>query len=100
MDLKVLEEYSKQSSPEKIKNLEEVLLRISKEFPLATKTNTMLGKTVKRIFNRETQSYIDELYRKVSLVEELERNKKLLKSANQASINLIVYRPENIKMLS
>jgi|YelNatPaOPRAMG01_1025707.scaffolds.fasta_scaffold49886_2 hypothetical protein len=99
MDLKILEEYSKQSSPEKIKNLEDVLLRISKEIPLATKTNTRLGKTIKRIFKRETQSYLDELYRKVSLVEELERNKKLIKSMDQASINLIAYRPENIKML-
>jgi hypothetical protein len=102
MNLRVLEEYSKQVPREKIEKLEEVLLRISREAFFNSGINNQLTRTVERIFKKDTQSYIDEFYpkgKKISVIDELVRNKKFIEEIDEPTLNLIAYRPDNIKML-
>lgn len=101
MDIRILREYLERTPRDKLKNLEEALLRITK-YPLSSGINNRLSRTVRRIFKREYQSYMDEFYSKrkpISSIEEIRRNRKALKSIDEASINLITYRPANIVML-
>jgi len=101
MDLKILINHLEQTPNKKIRKLEEVLPRLSQHMFFDSGANNRLSEFTRKILKKRGQTYLDEFGYKnrICIAEELERNRKIIESIDQASINLIAYRLENIKEL-